>query len=106
MRSVAVRHQLVRKAASALATLIATPAVAAFTLPANAKLAYSFAAGSAAGVTAVTVRGVAVKAKLTTANQLVTIGTFEEGVTVAPAAGVSIWADTGLGVFKKIAQVA
>lgn len=101
------RRQQERKAVSAFASLIATPASGAFTMPAGARLSFVATAGATAGDTLATVVGAntrTIKAKTLAAGARQVFDFAERGVVITPSAGIEVDVDTGLAVWAKIAE--
>lgn len=100
-------RQKERRAISAFAALIATPASGAFTMPAGAKLSFVATAGAAAGDTLATLVGAAtrtIKARTLAAGDRQVLDFAERSVVITPSAGIEVDVDTGLAVWKKIAE--
>lgn len=94
-----------RQNVSAFKALLANPAVGAFSLPANARLAFRSVAGAAAGTTAATLVGTStrtIKTPVLAAGEFMTLDNAERDTVVTPSAGFEVLLDTGLGKFKKI----
>lgn len=101
------RRQKKRRAVSAFAALIATPASGAFTMPAGARLSFVATAGATAGDTLATLVGTSnrtIKAKTLAAGDRQVLDFVELGVVITPSSGIEVDVDTGLAVWKKIAE--
>lgn len=101
------RRQKGRKAVSAFAALIKTPASGAFTMPAGARLSFVATAGAAAGDTLATLVGAntrTIKAKLLAAGARQVFDFAERGVVITPSSGIEVDVDKGLAVWAKIAE--
>lgn len=95
------RNRKRRQNVGAFATLITTPA-ASFTMPANGDL---IAIGAFAGGAVFTINGATtqtVNAPALAAGEAYAFGGFEKDAKVTVAAGVKLYLDTGLGVYKQI----
>lgn len=114
-----------RQNVSAFGTLIASPAVGDFAMPAGGRIRFVATAGSVEGDTAATLTGayrslsededgnvvrseepeprVIKTPELETGGHVV-IDYIERAVNVDPEAGFDVEVDTGLGVWKKIAE--
>ncbi len=100
-------RQKKRKAVSAFAALIASPASGAFTMPAGAKLSFVATAGATAGDTLATITGATnrtIKARTLGIGGRQMFDFAERGVVITPSAGIEVDVDTGLAVWKKIAE--
>lgn len=89
-------------------SLVASPAVGAVTMPANARLAFRSTAGAAAGTTAATIAGPStrtIKTPTLSAGGVTRLECAEVGSVVTPAAGFDVLLDSGLGKLNKIAGV-
>lgn len=87
--------------------LFATPATAAFKMPANATLGVRRATAITQGTTVATLTGRSVrtvKVNATAANVVRSIGYVEKGVNVAPVSGMEVWMQSGFK-WRKIAQI-
>lgn len=101
------RRQKARKAVSAFAALIATPASGAFTMPAGARLSFVATAGATAGDTLATIAGATtrtIKAKTLAAGARQVFDFAEHGVVITPSSGIEVDVDKGLAVWAKIAE--
>lgn len=96
-----------RQNVSAFAALIATPATGDFDMPAGGKILLLATAGAAAGDTAAVVSGPStrtIKTPLLLAGESVVIDWIERASNVALSTGFEAYVDTGLGLYKKIAE--
>lgn len=101
------RRQKERRAVSAFKALIASPASGAFTMPAGAKLSFVATAGATAGDTLATLVGASnrtIKARTLAAGERQVFDFAERGVVITPSVGVEVDVDSGLAVWKKIAE--
>lgn len=101
------RRQKRRKAVSAFAALIGTPASGAFTMPAGARLSFVATTGAAAGDTLATIVGATdrtIIAKDLAAGDRQVFDFAELGVVITPSSGIEVDVDTGLAVWAKIAE--
>lgn len=89
----------------AFAALIATPAVAPFALPANARLAFRAVGVKLAGVAVATLEGPTTRNIVSPAmvsGELLVVDRAERGAVVTVAAGFEALVDTGLGRWSQI----
>lgn len=96
-----------RKAVSAFASLIKTPASGAFAMPAGARISFVAAAGAIAGSTLATVAGTVtrtIKSKGLAAGVRQIFDSAERGVVITPSTGIEVDVDQGLARWAKIAQ--
>lgn len=102
---------------SAFAALVAEPATAEFSLPANGRFRVVATAGAAEDELACTLTGCyvnqdkePVQREIQTpeldAGGYVTLDRLERGVVVTLEAGFELWVDAGLGRFVKVAELA
>lgn len=123
------KRQKARQDVTAFAALIADPADTTFTMPASGKIRFVAIAGAVANDLAATLVGAyrgmrdgvpedgepefvlsddpeprEIKTPLLTAGGYVVIDRIERAVEVTLEAGFAAYVDTGLGVFKKIAE--
>jgi hypothetical protein len=102
-----LRRQRQRSDVSQYAALIETPAVAPFALPANGRVAFKAVSDIVAGQPLATIQGKSTRnigSKGLSTGQSQILDFVEEGATVTLQATVEMFVDTGLGLFKKIAQ--
>lgn len=95
-----------RQNVKAFASLIATPATGAFTMPAGARISFVATAGAAAGDTLATFVGTSnrtIKARLLVANGRQILDYAERGVVITPSTNVDVYVDQGLARWAKIA---
>lgn len=96
-----------RQNISAFKALMATPAVGAVTLPANARLALRSVAGSVEGDPAATIVGASdrtIHAPDLDAGEMLVLDQVARGAVVTPVAGFELMLDTGLSNFVKIGE--
>lgn len=98
------KHRKARQDRSAFASLIADPAIGAFTLPANAIVFLRSEAGCIAGAAAATIGSRNIKAPELIAGGKASAGFIERGVAITAEGGFSVLIDTGLGRFAKIGE--
>jgi hypothetical protein len=100
------RHRKERQNVSAFAALIETPAVGAVTLPAGARVSFVAVAGAVAGTPLATVTGTTnrtIGSQGLAAGERQALDYLERAVVITPQAGVDVYVDAGLSVWKKIA---
>jgi hypothetical protein len=106
---VAAKQRRERQDSKAFDLLIATPATAAFAMPANAIIRFVSRAGCAAGTTAATIAGATartIKTPLLAAGGVVKLDRVEKKFTVTPVSGFDVEVDIGLGEWRKICGIA
>lgn len=109
------RRQKDRQDRAQFAALVATPAVGTFQMPANGRIRFVATAGAVAGTLAATLvgpyrnqAGESVDREIKTpelpVGGSVKLDRIEEGVQVQAEAGFDVQLDTGLAVWRKIAE--
>lgn len=93
---------------SSFAALVAAPVVGSVTLPANARLGFRRPSGIvAAGTLIATLTGPTtreIRAPALAANEIHVLDYTERGTVVTPAFSFDVLIDSGLGVWRKIAE--
>lgn len=99
-------NRRLRQNISAFTSLIATPAVGAFSMPANARLSFVATSGAAAGDTLATLTGSTTRtigARTLAVGGRQVLDYVERGVVITPSVGIDVYVDKGLLRWAKIA---